>query len=732
MTSKRQSVRLHPYLENRDEKGRFKKKCGAQGHINLDPETIAIYSLTARKKVTISQYQKLIDNNIVTSETAYICKHCVDRFAPRQLEAKNNKQYPDENEIEKADDEEITKFVELGKQLHDIVSADTKELFKKQGEIKKINTLLEYQPSDWVLNRPHALLHLINSLCGFDLNIASENKMTIVSKIIELIYYCHNSKLLLPNHFLENLLSYSFTNCKTFTNFMGNRSPGGSYSYIASWLNEQANNPISFPSGVVKVIFDNNQKIGRTYVITGTNIVPTSVITSQLWVTLDKRSLIQNEIICKPKNWMWTEKTVNNKENLITFFKTSSPVLRESRNSFILSCIKLVKDQIKKSGLDIFDNILEQELQAKSEKHCINCGCEGDSSFRLCRNCGGKLVKPEVDSFNGQMLDVQPYAAFEQFQSTCPDINCLTGEPDFLNPNSYQNIIQLLQNIGYRAGVKQYGGNREWLLIECDGLPYNIMREIIEKVWRCSNCNDCFFGSDSFNDHKCKVLYNTLPVREFDWIVPIMGLLHLEMNAARAFVKLNWNVFGKSAAYSLGFKSPKALEYLWKGSDHHKLWQFLEVLYQSISQELMVPYVKECAYKNDIPTVDGYWKWSETLENPNYIYLQHMALTYLHSLMTLRSGVRKCNANLVNCASSKLAHLFFARNHPIYQNIIYQNYLDLELMPDVLKSIREKYISASRTGKENKCQGGKNLLIYVILILPLKLISQDMTYKILI
>ena len=105
--------------------------------------------------------------------------------------------------------------------------------------------------------------------------------------MIELIYYCRYSKLVLPNHLIESLLCYSFTNSKSYANFLGNRAPGGSYTYLISWLKQLANNPLKFPNGLCKSVFDNNQKIGKTYLIPGTNKVPSSVMTSHLWITLD-------------------------------------------------------------------------------------------------------------------------------------------------------------------------------------------------------------------------------------------------------------------------------------------------------------------------------------------------------------------------------------------------------------------------------------------------------------
>ena len=84
------------------------------------------------------------------------------------------------------------------------------------------------------------------------------------------------------------------TNSKTFCNFLGNRSPGGSY-FSSTWLNEQASEAIKFPPGLVKSIFDNNQKIGRTYAITGDNKVPSVVMTSHLSLVLDEKSTLSEK-----------------------------------------------------------------------------------------------------------------------------------------------------------------------------------------------------------------------------------------------------------------------------------------------------------------------------------------------------------------------------------------------------------------------------------------------------
>ena len=82
--------------------------------------------------------------------------------------------------------------------------------------------------------------------------------------------------------------------------------------------------------------------------------------------------------------------------------------------------------------------------------------------------------------------------------------------------------------------------------------------------------------------------------REFDWIVLLPGLLHFEMNSAKAFMELNWSLFMENIVIGLGFVSEKVLKYIRKGSDHHKLWQILEISYLSLTDELLLPYVRNC------------------------------------------------------------------------------------------------------------------------------------------
>ena len=176
------------------------------------------------------------------------------------------------------------------------------------------------------------------------------------------------------------------------------------------------------------------------------------------------------------------------------------------------------------------------------KKICVECGCETDESCRVCHNCGGRVIKETVEPPKFAMDDeFSPYKCFESFQSFLPDINCNASEPDFVSPNSYATIIQVIQNIGIRVGIKQYGELREWLFVECDGLPYNILREILNNVWRCYNCSDCFYGIENFRERRCFILEQVRPTREFSWLVPYVKEL-LKLNIIQLLMDIGTGV----------------------------------------------------------------------------------------------------------------------------------------------------------------------------------------------
>ena len=57
------------------------------------------------------------------------------------------------------------------------------------------------------------------------------------------------------------------------------------------------------------------------------------------------------------------------------------------------------------------------------------------------------------------------------------------------------------------------------------------------------------------------------------------GKLHVEMNIARHFIDLNWDIFLYKRARELGFVSEAAQKFGQRGSDHHKTMSVSKIVH---------------------------------------------------------------------------------------------------------------------------------------------------------
>ena len=173
----------------------------------------------------------------------------------------------------------------------------------------------------------------------------------------------------------------------------------------------------------------------------------------------------------------------------------------------------------------------------------------------------------------------------------------MMGEPDMLNPNSFENLSVILHSLGECAKITTYSPliseaeSRKWIFIENDGGILNPVLKLIINVYGCLDCNEAIDGQENFESHLCSGAINGNKSFEFDWIVPQTGLLHFEMNAAKLFINFCWEPFMKEICMYLGFVSENAQIYPKKGSDHHKLWDLLETVYIALTHELLVEFV---------------------------------------------------------------------------------------------------------------------------------------------
>ena len=116
------------------------------------------------------------------------------------------------------------------------------------------------------------------------------------------------------------------------------------------------------------------------------------------------------------------------KQILKTLSETCGNSLRNTRDSFIQSCIDKIVKQSKDGAKDIIDSLLTDRAFIDNRKRCLECGCESDITYRLCRNCGGKVMK---ETFSGTTPNedeyISPYESFSEYSSKLPKITCQAG-----------------------------------------------------------------------------------------------------------------------------------------------------------------------------------------------------------------------------------------------------------------------------------------------------------------
>ena len=131
-----------------------------------------------------------------------------------------------------------------------------------------------------------------------------------------------------------------------------------------------------------------------------------------------RKAPFQKNESLKADKWMWG----NEMEDMVNAMKECSKTFRETRDQFLDNCIETVLKQCRVQSADYINKFCQAELEASSENICAVCGCEGDVTFRKCRNCGGNLVKPFNDSKNcaKDHIDIFPYKCFPNKKSSVP------------------------------------------------------------------------------------------------------------------------------------------------------------------------------------------------------------------------------------------------------------------------------------------------------------------------
>ena len=403
---------------------------------------------------------------------------------------------------------------------------------------------------------------------------------------------------------------------------------------------------------------------------------------------------------------------------------------------------------------DVIDRLVEEAHLKKEFIKCAHCETLNIKTKRKCQECNQSLrgkhqenclekddkyvaMKPITEQGH-VMREVNPITIYYKKQGKqktyeMPMLGCRTaverdrydhipsGHPDhpipvtmldpvLVNPNSYDSVILVLRKIGQDAGVTRYGGGqRRWLIVCCDGLPYGLVLKLIQDYLVCMLCQKGFLTLGDFKLHTKSVHPDVEDVpfmREFDWVLPVIGDGHYEMTLVKAFTELNWDVFMSVLVKRNGWLSEMALMCAKKCSDTHKAWQLLLVFYFGTLQELVIPYVRTCLAEKLEPTARGFMTFSQKqCQEPNFRYMFDMVCRYAQAVLNFHMGIRRNNHALVQSARYMTKELFHGRSHPKYQQTeITVAFLDV-ISPPELKQFLHHHQSVSVSGDPSKGQG---------------------------
>ena len=224
-------------------------------------------------------------------------------------------------------------------------------------------------------------------------------------------------------------------------------TPSSSHTYLTSWLNKAASANIEFPPGTVRVVFNNEQVIGKRYrVKTNQSSVPTSVVTSAIYLSIDESSQMQIDEYFKLSNWMF-DPVDNNLTNVILesferyndIFRLTPNYLLPERMSVLINSQEFYDDNC----FDFIDSLIQNTLHIENVKICSECKKEAPISTRIRKSCKGKLVRYELLEDDPIFYKkIGPYSHFS-VNSKKNYIKVIVDEPNMLNPNSLENLASI-------------------------------------------------------------------------------------------------------------------------------------------------------------------------------------------------------------------------------------------------------------------------------------------------
>lgn len=410
----------------------FTKHCGALIHVDNESKVLKINS----KYLKAHEKHILLQKKAITSRTENICEDCVKKG----LSSSNEENEPTDD---------MSSILDVIKEI----KMDIKTLRSKSYDL---TALLKYDAKKWVEDRPKKFVKILKIICNIT-EVSSKQDFVKLALVIETIYGCWSPNLILPISFTKNLFIQLITHSKQIVQLEAKLLPAGTFSHISHWLHREAMNEKLIPKYDIKAMFDNGQVLGKNWNLHPLSKMPSSVITVHGQIVPVVKSHHQWDESLKPKHW-WFKNTKIVENGDKSLFRTFRDEFLNSRITFLLK---------NKNG-DV-EKMAKLRSWFEEAKFCKSCGRENVKTFRVCRVCNGALESRsfEMQHFlneeqaesddDDEITHVQKFSIVDldhtipKFVPTACNIIC--GEPNLLNPNSYENISEILRGLGYRSGT---------------------------------------------------------------------------------------------------------------------------------------------------------------------------------------------------------------------------------------------------------------------------------------
>ena len=172
-------------------------------------------------------------------------------------------------------------------------------------------------------------------------------------------------------------------------------------------------------------------------------------------------------------------------------------------------------------------------------------------------------------------------------------------------------------------------------------------------------------------------------------------------------MNLCWEPFMSEICKELDFTAENAQAYAKKdSSDHHKLWDVIEICYIAFTDEIIVEFLCYCNLTNIDSNVESFWNYFVVLKNPNFVFMHQMAFVCLRALISFRGGIQTNNVEYRYGGKNKLSILLFGRNHPNYDQLIsLERKIGIQMPPEI-SSVKFSSLVLSRTNRIGHYQSG--------------------------